>query len=65
MGHVDFMLFVSISFALVSQLKFSFQWNMGLSDRVIFLKHDMRYWVPLHLGPLREAGGLGLNHSGH
>ena len=30
-GHVDFMLFVSISFALGSQRERSFQWNMGLS----------------------------------
>ena len=29
-GHVHFMLFVSISFALGSQRKRSFQWNMGL-----------------------------------
>ena len=28
-GHVDFMLFVSILFALVTQRKPSFQWNMG------------------------------------
>ena len=28
-GHVDFMLFVSISCALVSQRELSFQWNMG------------------------------------
>ena len=27
-GHVDFMLFVSISFALVSQRELSFKWNM-------------------------------------
>ena len=33
-GHVHFMLFVSISFALGSQRKRSFQWNMGLSDKV-------------------------------
>ena len=30
-GHVDFMLFVFISFALVSQCKLSFQWNMGFT----------------------------------
>ena len=29
-GHVDLMLFVSISFALVSQRELSFEWNMGL-----------------------------------
>ena len=29
-GHVDFMLFVFISFALVTQREPSFQWNMGL-----------------------------------
>ena len=28
-GHVHFMLFVSISFALGSQHKRGFQWNMG------------------------------------
>ena len=30
-GHVDFRLFVSISFAFGSQRKRSFQWNMGLN----------------------------------
>ena len=30
-GHVHFMFFVLISFALGSQRKPSFQWNMGLS----------------------------------
>ena len=30
-GHVYFMLFVSTSFALGSQRKCSFQWNMGLT----------------------------------
>ena len=30
-GHVHFMLFVSVSFALDRQSKHSFQWNMGLS----------------------------------
>ena len=29
-GHVDFMLFVSLSLALGSQRKHNFQWNMGL-----------------------------------
>ena len=29
-GHVHFMLFMSISFALGSQLERSFRWNMGL-----------------------------------
>ena len=28
-GHVDFMLFVSLSLALGSQRKHNFQWNMG------------------------------------
>ena len=32
-GHVHFMLFVSISFALGSQCKRSFQWNMGLKQQ--------------------------------
>ena len=36
-GHVDFMLFVSISFALGSQCKLIFWWNMGLSmDGIIW-----------------------------
>ena len=30
-GHVDFMLFVLISFALVTQRAPSLQWNMGFS----------------------------------
>ena len=30
-GHVHFMLFVSISFALGCQHKRGFQWNMGLN----------------------------------
>ena len=30
LGHVHFMLFVSISFALGGQRKHNFQWNMGL-----------------------------------
>ena len=32
-GHVDFMLFVSISCTLDSQREHSFWWNMGLSNR--------------------------------
>ena len=36
-GHVDFMLFVSISFALVSQRKPSNQWNMGFNLRALKL----------------------------
>ena len=32
-GHVHFMLFMSISFALGAQRKLVFQWNMGLSQR--------------------------------
>ena len=36
-GHVDFMLFVSISFALCSQCERVFWWNMGLSmDGIIW-----------------------------
>ena len=35
-GHVDFMLFVSISFVLVSQCKLTFQWNMGLTIFVFY-----------------------------
>ena len=33
-GHVHFMLFVSISFALGSQRERSFQWNMGLTEQL-------------------------------
>ena len=36
-GHVDFMLFVSISFALGSQRKRGFQWNMGLTPHAPFV----------------------------
>ena len=32
-GHVDFMLFVSISFALVNQSELTFLWNMGFTGR--------------------------------
>ena len=32
-GHVDFVLFVFFSFALVTQHEPSFQWNMGFKDR--------------------------------
>ena len=31
-GHVDFMLFVLISFTLVTQCKPSLQWNMGFKN---------------------------------
>ena len=34
-GHVHFMLFVLISFALVTQREPSLQWNMGLSGWAI------------------------------
>ena len=34
-GHVDFILFVSISFALGSQRKPSFKWNMGFRSHCI------------------------------
>ena len=34
-GHVHFMFFVLISFALASQREPSFQWNMGFSDRAL------------------------------
>ena len=49
-GHVDFMLFVSISFVLVSQRKLSFQWNMGLGYTLhalhclFCLQHKMYYF---------------------
>ena len=33
-GHVDFMLFVSISFTLGSQHKSNFWWNMGIINSV-------------------------------
>ena len=32
-GHVHFMMFMSISFASGTQCKFVFMWNMGLRDR--------------------------------
>ena len=35
-GHVDFMLFVLISFALVTQREPSLQWNMGFKDRLLW-----------------------------
>ena len=35
-GHVHFMLFVSISFALGSQRERSFQWNMGFKVFSVF-----------------------------
>ena len=34
-GHVHFMFFVSISFALGSQREPSFQWNMGFTEIII------------------------------
>ena len=37
-GHVDFMLFVFISFALVTQHKTSLQWNMGFKIFSLHLK---------------------------
>ena len=39
-GHVDFMFFVSISSAFVSQREFSFQWNMGYSPFFSFSKSN-------------------------
>ena len=42
-GHVDFMMFVSISFALGSQHKCSFQWNMGFT-LCQFLDYMYIYW---------------------
>ena len=44
-GHVRFMLFVSISFALGSQHECSFQWNMGLTQ---LLKKCNNAPPPLH-----------------
>ena len=48
-GHVDFMLFVFISFVLVTQREPSLQWNMGLS----FLKFYTQCWgdPPPRQGP--------------
>ena len=39
-GHVPFMLFVLISFALVTQREPSLQWNMGftLQDDIIYVR---------------------------
>ena len=36
-GHVDLMLIVLISFALVTQCEPSFQWNMGYRNMVILI----------------------------
>ena len=40
-GHVHFIFFVLISFAMGSRRKRSFQWNMGLID---FIKHCFSLW---------------------
>ena len=44
-GHVDFMLFLSISFALEGQQKRNFWWNMGLFPQVnhIYLCFEMNF----------------------
>ena len=47
-GHVHFILFVSISFAFGGQRKPSFQWNMGFSVAalVIILKIRIVIGIP-------------------
>ena len=55
-GHIYFILFVSISFALGSQREPSIQWNMGFKVPATcfflsFLKIDMRHWGTLIEGP--------------
>ena len=41
-GHVHFMLFVLITFALGSQREPSFQWNMGLrEDNLLILQQNV------------------------
>ena len=43
-GHVLFMLFMSISFAMGTQRKLVFQWNMGLRVRCLFdMPRDSEY----------------------
>ena len=44
-GHVDFMLFVSISFPLVSQRELNFRWNMGLKEVLATLKLNVKLMV--------------------
>ena len=54
-GHIDFMLFVFISFALVSQRKLSFQWNMGFTKTLrnlnplfhFYLETECRLFPPV------------------
>ena len=40
-GHVNFMLFVSISFAVGSQRKRIFQWNMGFRHSVFLAGENL------------------------
>ena len=42
-GHVDFMLFVLISFALVTQCEPSLQWNMGFTISILPFKVSKAY----------------------
>ena len=44
-GHVHFMLFVSVSFALGSQRKRGFQWNMGSFTFALSSQHSFRWNV--------------------
>ena len=39
-GHVHFMLFMSISFASGTQRKLVFQWNMGLKENILLDRAD-------------------------
>ena len=58
-GHVHFMLFVSISFALGSQRKHRSQWNMGFSGVTLgwpYLAGGTQY-KGLEGGPWRGSGG--------
>ena len=47
-GHVDFMLFVSLSLALASQREHNFQWNMGLTYSTFRSYHSYRYRFQKH-----------------
>ena len=54
-GHVHFMLFVSISFALGSQRERSFQWNMSLRVHVygnLFEKYKLLRSIEVCVGTL-------------
>ena len=55
-GHVHFMLFVLISFALVTQCEPSLQWNMGLTVK---LKHPFK----VHIISIRKKSSPALEST--